>query len=135
MQNGAFGILLVYHGCYSDVSSPSNQSIMNEEILALQLFDFQVIITAWKLIGYLGVFLFGSRWIIQLISTSRHGKPNFPILFWILSLCGSFLTLSYFIFGKNDSVGILANLFPASVATYNLFLEIRWRKSQKAEDS
>lgn len=107
---------------------------MNDEILVLQLLDFRVIVTPWKIVGYLGVFLFGSRWVIQLMSTRKHGKPTFPILFWILSLTGSFLTLSYFIFGKNDSVGILANLFPASVASYNLFLELRWRKREKSND-
>ena len=118
-------------GYFKDKLSLTILSTMNDELFVLQILDFDVIITPWKLIGYLGVALFGSRWIIQLVSSSKTGKPTFPILFWVLSLCGSFLTLSYFMFGKNDSVGILSNLFPASVATYNLFLEMRWRRSQK----
>ena len=31
----------------------------------------------------------------------------------------------YFIFGKNDSVGILSNLFPLFVALYNLYLDFK----------
>jgi lipid-A-disaccharide synthase-like uncharacterized protein len=42
-----------------------------------------------------------------------------------MSALGSILLLSYFIFGKNDSVGILSNLFPLFVARYNLYLEER----------
>jgi lipid-A-disaccharide synthase-like uncharacterized protein len=104
---------------------------MNDIFLTFEIFDILVVLTPWKLIGYTGVLMFGSRWVFQLLSTSKKGKPTFPLLFWILSLVGSFLTLSYFIFGKNDSVGILANLFPACVACYNLFLELKWRKSLK----
>ena len=42
-----------------------------------------------------------------------------------MSVTGSILLLAYFIFGKNDSVGILSNLFPALIAFYNLYLDIR----------
>jgi lipid-A-disaccharide synthase-like uncharacterized protein len=48
-----------------------------------------------------------------------------------MSLAGSLLTLSYFTFGKNDSVGILSNLFPCMVASYNLFLDVTSRKVVK----
>ncbi|MBI9020947.1 MAG: lipid-A-disaccharide synthase N-terminal domain-containing protein [Verrucomicrobia bacterium] len=85
-------------------------------------------VTPWKLIGYLGVFLFGGRWFVQLIASHMKKKPTFPLVFWYMSLSGSLCLLAYFIFGKNDSVGILSNLFPASVASYNLFLEITHRK-------
>jgi lipid-A-disaccharide synthase-like uncharacterized protein len=35
------------------------------------------------------------------------------------------MVTSYFIWGKNDAVGILTNLLPAGVALYNLVLDIR----------
>jgi lipid-A-disaccharide synthase-like uncharacterized protein len=41
------------------------------------------------------------------------------------------LLLVYFTFGKNDSVGILSNLFPAGVAMYNLWLDITHRKASR----
>ncbi len=81
-------------------------------------------ITPWKLVGYLGVFLFAGRWVVQLISSTKEKKPTFPIAFWLMSLSGSMLLLTYFIFGKNDSVGILSNAFPAGIALYNLYLDI-----------
>ena len=48
-----------------------------------------------------------------------------PRSFWIISLLGSAMVTSYFIWGKNDAVGVLTNLLPASVAFYNLIMDIR----------
>jgi lipid-A-disaccharide synthase-like uncharacterized protein len=93
---------------------------------------FNVVITPWKLVGYLGVLLFAGRWIVQVIATQRHGRPVIPGLFWSMSIVGSALLLSYFIWGKNDSVGILSNLFPMSVAIYNLVMQKRAGEEQAA---
>jgi lipid-A-disaccharide synthase-like uncharacterized protein len=89
---------------------------------------FGVVLTPWKLIGYLGVLLFAGRWVVQVIATKRRGRPTMPQMFWIMSVAGSALLLSYFIWGKNDSVGVLSNLFPAGVALYNLILDVRARR-------
>jgi len=89
------------------------------------IYEGWITLTPWKIIGYLGVLMFGGRWIVQLYASRRTQRPTFPRVFWIMSLVGSLLTLSYFIFGKNDSVGILSNLFPCCVASYNLFLDIK----------
>ena len=98
------------------------------------LFDFEhVVITPWKLIGYLGAFLFTARWFVQLYATRKAKRAHLPMMFWYLSIVGSLMTLSYFIWGKNDSVGILQNAFPAVVATYNLFVELRHRHQEKSE--
>lgn len=96
---------------------------MNEELINL----FGVHITPWKLIGYLGVALFAGRWFVQLIATRRKGRPTMPRLFWYMSVSGSILLLAYFTFGKNDSVGVLSNLFPFFVALYNLRLDMKPR--------
>jgi hypothetical protein len=48
--------------------------------------------------------------------------------FWWLSIAGSLMLVSYFTFGKNDSVGILSNAFPALVSVYNLVIDLRHRK-------
>jgi len=82
-----------------------------------------------KLIGYTGVFLFSGRWFVQVAASHVSSKPVFPRAFWYMSLAGSLLVLFYFVFGKNDSVGILANLFPFLVAAYNLFLDHNHRKT------
>ena len=90
-----------------------------------------VTITPWKLIGYLGVALFTGRWFVQLYASKAAGKPTMPRLFWYMSMSGSLMLLAYFTFGKNDSVGILANLFPAFVAFYNLYLDMTHRERRK----
>jgi lipid-A-disaccharide synthase-like uncharacterized protein len=86
---------------------------------------FGVVLTPWKIIGYLGVFLFAGRWVVQVLATRKHKRPTMPRLFWIMSVAGSALLLSYFIWGKNDSVGVLSNLFPAAVAIYNLVMDLK----------
>lgn len=91
-----------------------------------------VVVTPWKLIGYVGTALFAARWFVQLHASRRHGMPVMPRLFWYMSIAGSFMVLAYFIFGKNDSVGILSNIFPAFVASYNLYLDIRTRRSHSS---
>lgn len=96
---------------------------MNEIIASLELFGVTLVITPWKIIGYLGVTLFAGRWFVQLWASRRSRKVVMPRLFWYMSISGSLLLLSYFIFGKNDSVGIMSNLFPFLVASYNLYLD------------
>ena len=90
----------------------------------------------WKLIGLVGALMFGMRWLVQFLASRRHGRPVIPRLFWYMSLLGSGMTLSYFVFSpKQDAVGILQNLFPAFTAAYSLYLDIRhrgWRR-EKAE--
>ena len=104
---------------------------MNETLFVLA----GIRITAWKLVGYSGVFLFTSRWFLQMWASRRAGKPTMPRLFWVLSMAGSLLCLLYFIFGKNDSVGILAYLFPCGVASYNLYLDITHSKRNGQEQA
>jgi lipid-A-disaccharide synthase-like uncharacterized protein len=62
----------------------------------------------------------------------KYRKPVVPTVFWLMSISGSLLLLSYFIFGKNDSVGILSNLFPTAIAGYNLWLELTHRRAAGA---
>jgi len=87
----------------------------------------------WKIIGLTGALMFGGRWLVQFVASRRHGKPVIPRAFWYMSIVGSLMTLSYFVFGKNDSVGVLQNLFPTFTACYSLWLDIRhrgWRRDR-----
>jgi lipid-A-disaccharide synthase-like uncharacterized protein len=94
-------------------------------IVNIALVEFAgIVITPWKLVGYLGVALFAGRWGVQLYASRAHGRPMVPRAFWYMSATGSLLLLAYFIFGKNDSVGILSHLFPLLIALYNLRLDI-----------
>src|SRR5262245_59321708 len=81
-------------------------------------------ITGWKILGYLGVLLFSARWFVQMWASRKARRPVVPATFWIMSVAGSLACLAYFVFGKNDSVGVLSNLFPCTVAAYNLYLDV-----------
>jgi len=94
------------------------------------LLNFQI--TPWKVVGFFGTAIFASRWFVQLYATRKQRKVVMPMLFWYMSVCGSLLLLAYFIFGKNDSVGIISNLFPMFVALYNVSVHLRDRERDKA---
>ena len=82
----------------------------------------------WKIIGLVGALMFGGRWLVQFVASRRAGKPVIPRLFWYMSLLGSAMTLSYFLFSsKQDAVGVVQNLFPSFTAAYSLWLDIRHR--------
>ena len=99
---------------------------MNDHIAWLSVLGLHV--TLWKLIGYTGALMFGGRWVVQFIASRRAGKPVIPRVFWYMSVVGSLMTLSYFLFSsKQDSVGVLQNLFPAFTALYSLSLDIKHR--------
>jgi lipid-A-disaccharide synthase-like uncharacterized protein len=52
----------------------------------------------------------------------------------LTSISGSLLLLAYFTSGKNDSVGIHSNLFPAGVAGFNPCLDLRHKRSRAHGD-
>ncbi|MEM6821706.1 MAG: lipid-A-disaccharide synthase N-terminal domain-containing protein [Verrucomicrobiota bacterium] len=107
----------------------------NIPIGTLELGLFDVFVDTGKIIGLLGMASFSGRWVVQVIVSRKHRRPVVPRLFWYMSLCGSALLLSYFVFGKNDSIGILSNLFPMTIAAYNLYLDISHHKTLLPSDS
>lgn len=109
---------------------------MDETLFTIELFGQEWIVTLWKLVGYAGVAMFGGRWVVQIVASTRKQAVTMPRLFWYMSLSGSLLLLLYFTLGKNDSVGILSNLMPSSIAAYNLYLDIKnGRNLKKAAEA
>ena len=106
-------------------AAPVAHDVMNSPIPWLAWTGLHM--SPWKLIGLTGALMFGGRWLVQFVASRRHGKPVIPRVFWYMSLVGSVMTLAYFVFGKNDSVGIIQNLFPAFTAGYSLYLDIKHR--------
>jgi lipid-A-disaccharide synthase-like uncharacterized protein len=94
--------------------------------------DLTFYLTWWKVWGLCGGLMFSARWFVQMHYSRKAGRPVLPISYWLMSLAGSFMLLTYFIWGKNDSVGIVTNLLPPTVAGYNLWLELTHRKKQAA---
>jgi len=104
---------------------------MNSEIAGLAWTGLHM--TPWKLIGLTGALMFGARWFVQFAATYRAGVPTIPRAFWIMSLAGSVMTLSYFLFSaKQDAVGVVQNLFPAFTAAYSLYLDLRLRNGSRS---
>lgn len=79
-----------------------------------------MVITPWKIVGYIGTSLFSLRWLVQAYATKKANKSVVPVSFWWISFIGSALTFLYFVFGKNDSVGVLSTLFPMIMSVYNI---------------
>ena len=86
-------------------------------------------VVAWRIPVTVVAVILGAialRWVLQFLASRRAGKPTIPRAFWYMSLVGSVMTLSYFVFSpKQDAVGVLQNLFPAFTAAYSLYLDIR----------
>lgn len=115
------------------VTEPFGEGFMYDPFFEGRLFGYDVILYPWKLVGYFGVIMFALRWLPQLLASRKARQVSMPRIFWIMSVIGSLSLLSYFFFGKPDSVGILANLFPCLVASYNLYLDLR--NSVRGEES
>jgi lipid-A-disaccharide synthase-like uncharacterized protein len=75
----------------------------------------------WLSIGLCGQIIFGSRFILQWISSERAGKSYIPICFWYLSLLGSMLLLAYAIHSK-DIVFIIGQTTGFMVYIRNIML-------------
>ena len=103
-----------------------DNDFMNHSLVWLEWTGLHM--SPWKIIGLAGALMFGGRWLIQFVASKRAGKPVIPRVFWYMSLVGSVMTLSYFLFSqKQDSVGVIQNLFPAFTAGYSLWLDIQHR--------
>ena len=89
-------------------------------------------ITGWKILGFVGAFCFAGRWLVQAWHRKRTGQATMPTLFWVISLAGACMVTAYFVWGKNDSVGIITNALPASVAFWNLLQDLRGKKKQQS---
>jgi lipid-A-disaccharide synthase-like uncharacterized protein len=50
---------------------------------------------AWTCFGFLGAFLFGSRFVVQWLHSEKHRKIVVPPIFWRLSFWGSVINLIY----------------------------------------
>ena len=73
----------------------------------------------WLGIGLVGQLLFTGRMVVQWIASERQGKSVVPALFWWMSLVGSLLLLSYFLW-RRDPIGLLGQAFGSFVYLKNI---------------
>jgi lipid-A-disaccharide synthase-like uncharacterized protein len=75
----------------------------------------------WVAFGLAGQMLFGSRFIVQWISSERKKTSYIPVGFWYLSLCGGIVTAIYAIH-RRDPVFIIGQSAGLLVYVRNLML-------------
>jgi lipid-A-disaccharide synthase-like uncharacterized protein len=85
-----------------------------------------IVVTPWKIVGWMGSAVFSIRFFLQWIASERAKKSIIPMGFWECSLLGSLLALSYFLFYRRDSVGVIMTLMPLPLYVRNLYL--KWRE-------
>jgi lipid-A-disaccharide synthase-like uncharacterized protein len=82
----------------------------------------------WLGLGLVGQAIFGSRFVVQWISSERAGQSVIPIAFWYLSLGGALILLTYAIY-RQDPVFIIGQSVGGFIYARNLALIARKRQS------
>lgn len=79
-------------------------------------------IATWLLIfGVIAQVMFTSRFIYQWLYAEKNKEAVLPLGFWIISLIGGVMTLTYFIF-RQDIVLIISNVMGTIIYTRNIML-------------
>ena len=89
---------------------------------------FGVAWSVWKVVGWVGNFVFFTRFFVQWFATEKKQRVVVPTAFWWLSLAGSLLLLAYSLH-KRDSVFILAYVVAWIPYTRNLIIHYRHKKA------
>ena len=83
--------------------------------------NFVAHINAWVILGFIGQFLFGSRFFVQWIVSERRGESIIPEVFWYLSMAGSAILLTYAIY-RRDPVFIMGQFSGLFIYIRNIML-------------
>ena len=75
----------------------------------------------WVSLGLLGQVLFTGRMIVQWLASEKSKQSVVPPLFWWMSLIGSLMLLTYFLW-RRDVVGILGQGIGLAIYVRNLHL-------------
>lgn len=86
--------------------------------------DIPPVLTIW---GLAGQFVFTFRFVYQWIYTEKRKESLLPIGFWLISLSGSFMVLSYAVIRK-DPVLFIGQIFGFTVYSRNIVLWLRQRR-------
>lgn len=90
-------------------------------------------LAVWTIIGFLGQFVFGMRFVVQWIATEKAKKSVIPLAFWYLSLLGTLILLAYSIY-KRDAVFIAGFSLNLIIYLRNLyFIHIHPKKVSVCE--
>jgi lipid-A-disaccharide synthase-like uncharacterized protein len=82
---------------------------------------------AWVLLGFIAQGFFTARFVVQWIASERAGKSVVPLTFWLLSIGGGALLLTYALY-RRDPVFIAGQGFGVFVYLRNLYFVMRERR-------
>ena len=86
--------------------------------------DIPLLLLLW---GGAGQIVFNFRFVYQLICMERTKESILPLGFWVISIVGSFMVISYAVF-RRDPVLFIGQLFGFVVYGRNIALFLRTRK-------
>jgi lipid-A-disaccharide synthase-like uncharacterized protein len=78
-------------------------------------------INFWVILGFVGQFLFGSRFFVQWIASEKRGESIIPEVFWYISMGGSAILLTYAIY-RRDPVFIMGQCSGLFIYVRNIML-------------
>jgi lipid-A-disaccharide synthase-like uncharacterized protein len=81
----------------------------------------------WLGIGLFGQLLFTGRMLVQWLVSEKKGTSVVPPIFWWMSLVGSLLLLTYFLW-RRDPIGLLGQAFGSFVYLRNILWILEGRK-------
>ncbi len=83
---------------------------------------------AWIIVGFIGQALFGTRFLIQWLTSERAKRSVIPRTFWYFSVGGSLVLLCYSLH-KLDPVFIVGQITGLFIYLRNLYLLHRVEKT------
>ncbi|MDR4508402.1 MAG: lipid-A-disaccharide synthase N-terminal domain-containing protein [Candidatus Brocadiaceae bacterium] len=86
-----------------------------------------IAINPWIVLGFVGQFLFGSRFFVQWIVSERRGESIIPEIFWYLSMGGSAILLAYAVY-RRDPVFIMGQCSGLFIYVRNVMLIYKKKK-------
>jgi len=93
----------------------------NNLVTVLNNPDISASLMTW---GLLGQFVFNFRFVYQLLIAEKNKASVLPLGFWLLSIIGSLMVLSYAVF-RRDPVLLIGQLFGFIVYSRNIFFFFR----------
>lgn len=81
----------------------------------------------WLAFGLAAQLLFAARFLVQWISSERAGRSIVPFSFWVLSIGGGLMTLTYGLI-KREPVIIVGQLLATFIYARNIILIMRERR-------
>ena len=97
-----------------------------------KLFTNKDISSSLLIWGVIGQCIFTFRFVYQWLYSEKRKQSVLPIGFWIISITGSIMVLSYAIFRK-DPVLFVGQLFGVVVYSRNILLGLRQNQAQQSQ--